>query len=387
MLLEGEFPPDVRVENEALTLVKAGFEVHIFALTFSQQPSLEEWQPGVWVHRKALRKAFFKKIHITVLKWPIYRRLWEKFVRSQGVAYNALHVHDLPLARVGKVLARMRHVPLILDFHENYPAALGIWEHSQTPVGRLFLDVPSWRAYEFEAVQSADRVIVVVEEALERFRKADIPSGKFTIVSNVLNLETFPVKPESEKSSGEWRLAYVGGFGVHRGLETAIQAMPQILKETPEARLILAGDGRNAAELRALAEELGLTKSVTFTGWLSFDESARVIQTSNICMIPHLSIEHTNTTVPHKLFQYMYLKKPVLVSSSPPLKRIVEATRSGLVFEAGNPEDFAEKAVQMIRSKNLKKWGENGHKAVLKTYNWEGESKKLVQIYRELLNG
>ena len=69
MLLEAEFPPDVRVENEALSLAEAGFEVHIFALTFEKRPLLEEWRPGVWVHRKFLAKKLYKKIHITVLKW------------------------------------------------------------------------------------------------------------------------------------------------------------------------------------------------------------------------------------------------------------------------------------------------------------------------------
>ncbi|NOY77788.1 MAG: glycosyltransferase family 4 protein, partial [Calditrichaeota bacterium] len=123
------------------------------------------------------------------------------------------------------------------------------------------------------------------------------------------------------------------------------------------------------------------------TGWVPFEKSARAIQEADICFIPHLSIAHTDTTVPHKLFQYMYLKKPVLVSSSPPLKRIVEETACGLVFEAGNPEDFAEKLLQMARSHRLQEWGEAGHRAVVETYNWEKESQKLVRIYRELLHG
>ncbi len=387
MLLEAEFPPDVRVENEALSLARGGFELHIFALTFENRPVLEEWQPGVWIHRRRISQQVYKKIHITVLKWPFYRRLWERFVRSSEVVFDAVHVHDLPLARVGVRLAGKQQCPLILDFHENYPAALGIWEHSQTRLGKLFLDVPSWRAYELDAVRKADRVIVVVEEALERFRAAGLPDEKFVVVSNVLNLKTFPAKPDEtpRKSSDEVLISYVGGFGVHRGLETAIQAMPAILKNITTAQLVLVGTGRNFTELKELARNMDVEEHVDFPGWVPFEESARAIQKADLCIIPHLSTEHTDTTVPHKLFQYMYLKKPVLVSSSPPLKRIVEATQSGLVFKAGNSEDFAEKALQMIRSDRLKKWGENGHQAVVQTYNWEKESGKLIRIYRQLL--
>ncbi|HDL78618.1 MAG TPA: glycosyltransferase, partial [Bacteroidetes bacterium] len=144
---------------------------------------------------------------------------------------------------------------------------------------------------------------------------------------------------------------------------------------------------RNFSDLKNLSVELGVENSVTFTGWLRFKESTQMIQNSDVCIIPHLSTEHTNTTVPHKLFQYMYLKKPVLVSSSPPLKRIVQEANSGLVFDAGNSADFADKLVQMFESGNLQKWGENGHKAVLEKYNWKKESEKLIRIYRALLTG
>ncbi len=389
MLLEAEFPPDVRVENEAQSLAEAGFEVHIFALAFEEKPPLEEWQPGIWVHRKRLPRKFYKKIHITILKWPVYAAIWKRFVLESGISFDAVHVHDLPLARMGSILAQKWGVPFVLDFHENYPAALGIWEHSQTRLGHLFLDQRGWRRYELEMVKQASRVIVVVQEALERFRSVGLPPERFVVVSNVLNLKTFPLKPEekSTKPGGEFLATYVGGFGVHRGLETAVQAMLAILEKLPEARLVLVGDGRNFSDLKMLARELGVLGKVTFTGWVPFEESARAIQRADLCLIPHLSTEHTDTTVPHKLFQYMYLKKPVLVSSSPPLKRIVEETHSGLVFEAGNAQDFAEKLLFMAKSGELQKWGEAGHQAVLREYNWEKESQKLVQIYRELLNG
>ena len=388
MLLEAEFPPDVRVENEALALAEAGFEVHLFSLTFEKRPVLEEWKPGIWVHRKALSRQVFKKIHITVLKWPFYRNLWQKFVLREKVGLAAIHVHDLPLAQIGANLSRQLNIPLVLDFHENYPAALDIWEHSQTQTGRLFLDVPSWRRYEFRMVQQASRVIVVVEEALERFCRAGFSLEKFVVISNVLNLKSFPLRPEEggkRTNLDHFHLSYVGGFGVHRGLETAIQALPLILKEEPAVRLNLVGAGRNFLELKQLARSLDIEEHVYFPGWVSFEESARFIQAADICLIPHLSTEHTDTTVPHKLFQYMYLKKPVLVSSSPPLKRIVEETRAGLVFEAGHPADLAEKFLQMIRSGNLVEWGENGHRAVVEKYNWKKESEKLIRIYRDLL--
>ena len=55
---------------------------------------------------------------------------------------------------------------------------------------------------------------------------------------------------------------------------------------------------------------------------------------------PHEDFEHTQTTVPHKLFQYMMGRKTVLVSDCAPLKRIIGDNEAGYVFKAGGSGFF-----------------------------------------------
>jgi len=75
--------------------------------------------------------------------------------------------------------------------------------------------------------------------------------------------------------------------------------------------------------------------------------------------------------------------KPLLVSSSAPLKRLVETCHSGVVFEAGNPKDFAEKVTNLYTDKNLRdKLGNNGMKATLDgDLNWETTQHILINLY------
>jgi glycosyltransferase involved in cell wall biosynthesis len=110
---------------------------------------------------------------------------------------------------------------------------------------------------------------------------------------------------------------------------------------------------------------------------------------SDVNIIPHKSNAHTDNTVPHKLFQSIMSGKPVLVSSSDPLKRLVNSTNSGLVFKADDPEDLANKVLLLYKNKNLcVELGKNGLKATTEgELNWDHEQHNLIKFYRSLFAG
>src|SRR6185436_3084015 len=114
-------------------------------------------------------------------------------------------------------------------------------------------------------------------------------------------------------------------------------------------------------------------KNVHFLGYQPFSKFYAYMHLASVNVIPHQSNLHTDNTVPHKLFQGMMAARPLLVSSTAPLKRIVEQFQAGLVFKAGDDVDFAEKARALYRDPALaNQLGENGRKAtVIGNLNWE----------------
>jgi len=209
-------------------------------------------------------------------------------------------------------------------------------------------------------------------------------ADKITVVSNTADighLSSIPLDKELiEKHKDSFIISYVGGFGPHRGLDTVIRAMILVIKEAPEARLFLVGGKRNEEKLKDLTKKLNLQSKVIFTGWQPAEKLATYIFLSSICLVPHYKSSFTDSTIPHKLFQYMLMKKPVVVSSCKPLERIVNETNAGLVFRAGDPQDLAEKIIQIYKNPN--NYGENGYQAVIKKYNWENSAQKLINIYQ-----
>ena len=104
----------------------------------------------------------------------------------------------------------------------------------------------------------------------------------------------------------------------------------------------------------------------------------------DIGIIPHQKHAHTDATIPHKLFQYMLGRKPVIVSNCKPLERIVKETGAGLVFESGNIKNLATRIDELRADAELRKTlGANGRTAASGKYSWEFESQKLVRLYEQ----
>ena len=104
---------------------------------------------------------------------------------------------------------------------------------------------------------------------------------------------------------------------------------------------------------------------------------------SSIGIIPFQVNDQRNDGAPHKLYQHMYFKMPVLLSNTKSLERIIKETKCGKIFRANDPEDLALKVIEMVSNKEImKKMGERGHRAVITKYNWENDAKRLLQIYR-----
>jgi glycosyltransferase involved in cell wall biosynthesis len=80
--------------------------------------------------------------------------------------------------------------------------------------------------------------------------------------------------------------------------------------------------------------------------------------------------------------------RPLLVSSSDPLRRLVNSTSSGLVFEANNPQDFASKVLTLYNDRTLgNTLGANGRQATTEgNLNWDTEQLQLIHFYRSLFS-
>lgn len=371
--------------------MKAGHEVWVLCSREENQLP-EEIVQGIKVIRITLPKDLARRA--LGLLWfrllavdPFWGKPLNRTVEREGI--EAIHVHDLPMVKTAWRVARRFGIPVVADLHENYPEAVKVWGRNMRQ--KLVLgSVGFWTRLETLSVRQADTVLTVVDEAKEHYvRDCGVPSEKVIVLMNTEDPDYFCSLDIDHEIVRRYQpyfaILYVGGFGPHRGIQTAISAMPMILTEVNRARLVLVGSGSNEAHLKELAKDKGVLDAVDFTGQEPFSLVPSYIAASDVCIVPHIASGHTDTTIPHKLFQAMAMAKPVVVSSARPLERIVRQTGAGMVYPSGNADAFAEAVIRLCRDNDLtRRLGEAGRKAVESKYNWEVEGQKLVALYRNL---
>lgn len=382
MILDHDFPPDIRVENEIESLAENGHEVHVACYT-QKGLSANEQLENCTVHRKPISKFIYKS-SVGALKFPFYFNFWRSFLKElfSKYSFGAIHVHDLPMAQIGYEFAKKYKIPFTLDLHENWPALLSISTHTQTLAGRLLSSKNQWEKYEKNYCTKADNIVVVVEEAKERLVKMGIIESKIHVVSNTLNFKHFEV-PTSKPDKEYTTLLYAGGITRHRGLQYVISGMKYLTDLKKPVRLWVLGTGSYLNELKQLAKEENIEDQVVFAGWKNYKEMQDYFGRADICLIPHNKSDHTNSTIPHKLFQYMYVGKPLVASNCDPIERIIKETNSGLIYRFDDPLEFAKKVKKIVNDKTLfKHIATAGKTPVINKYNWKIDSERLNEIYQ-----
>jgi len=385
MLLQKDFPPDIRLEKEIRTLETNGFEVVLFCPQFSKK-SKEDFEYGKTIRIPVI---FNSSIRNKALNYPVlFNPRFVYYLIKVGKKFKPdfIHVHDLPMVPFGVILKKILGKKLIFDMHENYPAALIAYDKKGL-FNKLFKNYKLAELLENYALKISDKVIAVIEENKERLLSKGMKDEDVVIISNTVDFETFPLEPPNKSNTEIYKdkfiILYTGGVSHNRGLDTPIKAMDKITKEIPNALMLIVGEGDGRVYLQKLVRRLQLEKVVKFFDWPGHYGLSSYFNVADVCMIPQPNIESNNTTIPHKLFEYMSQSKAVIVSDALPLKRIVEDNNCGISFESFNPDAFADAVVNISTSEI--DYGKNGREAVLKKYNWnEHDGKKLVELYRSL---
>jgi glycosyltransferase involved in cell wall biosynthesis len=381
MLLESEFPPDIRVENEISSLTEAGHEVHLACTTRKNRPPEERINNAV-IHRKGM-SAFIYKSSVGSLKFPFYFNYWRRYISRllEKEKFDAIHVHDLPLSRIGAEVKMKYKLPLVIDLHENWPGLLSISPHTKTVLGKLLCNINQWKNYEKKYVSYADRIIVVVQEAKERIMKLSVPEEKIIVVSNTLNLRDFVIPPETKsKSPGKKILIYEGGINFHRGIQYVLEALSKIRHLSGKIEFWIIGSGSFLKDLKLLSSELQLDDIVRFMGWQPQEKVFEFINMADSAIIPHIKCSHSDSTIPHKLFHYMYAGLPILVSDCDPLKRIINETSGGYVYTFDDTDTLAGKIEFLLNTESSLK-RTDGKEWVIRKYNWDVDKERLINIY------
>ncbi|ABA58435.1 Glycosyl transferase, group 1 [Nitrosococcus oceani ATCC 19707] len=318
------------------------------------------------------------------------RRLAEVIQREQP---DILHAHSPALNGLAALRAgRCAGLPVVYECRAFWEDAAV--DHGTSTRGGIRYRLS--RGLETYVFQRADAITVLCGGLRRDILARGVPADKVTIIPNGVDIERFSVgasrpDPVFAHSLGLGKgpvLGFIGSFYAYEGLSLLVRAMPALLRAAPEARLLLVGGGPEAEDLRALAQELGITRQIVFTGRVSHEEVTRYYDLVDIFVYPRLPMRLTELVTPLKPLEAMARGRIVAASKVGGHCELIQEGKTGFLFSPGNPEILAGSLLSIIQRRN--DWSEirkAARRFVEQERTWARSVSGYQQVYDTVIDG
>ena len=166
-----------------------------------------------------------------------------------------------------------------------------------------------------------------------------------------------------------------------KGIDTVIQAIPQVLKAIPNAHYVIVGNGPARSDLETLAVDHGVESLITFLGAKAHQEIAGFYAMSDLfVMTPHENPDTINV----ESFGIVYLEAnffgvPVIASSAGSIKDAVKHEETGLLVPPDQPSLLSQAIIRLHRDSDLsQKLVKNGRQRVADEFTSEAAASRFV---------
>ncbi len=227
-----------------------------------------------------------------------------------------------------------------------------------------------------ETVDKAE-VIIVVNNFTRRAYEGITNPKKIKVIPYGVNIEKFPYTPPP-KNNG---ILTLGGLYKRRGIHHLVEAMPKIVKEFPDAKLHIAGDGPQKLNLIRLSKKLGVKDNIIFHGLVPHSKVSELYKTCRIVVLPSL----------HESFGLVILEgmssgRPVVATNAVGPKEIVINGKTGYIVPMGDSDALAEAICELLSDYYLSfKMGLEGRRLVERKYDWKVIARQYYNIYTKLV--
>ena len=313
-------------------------------------------------------------------------QLINTLVRKNGKSFDIIDAHDWLGIIGGMIVKKKLDIPLVFHVHST---------EGGRSVGGGSLTIKN---IEFEGGQFADCVITVSHAMSDELKKLGFPQDKIRVCWNGVD----PNKYDPQRISFEERmnlrrrygiddnenlLFFIGRLVTVKGVDNLVRAMPSILGDFPNTKLVILGVGDMENQLRSLVDELGLKEKVIFrTEFVSEEERILHYAAADIVVLPSLYEPFGIVCT-----EAMSMAKPVVVGArgtNGMREQIVSSgeEQCGIHINPFDPDDVAWGVKQILESKDKSSlMGKKARKRVIEQFSWDVVTDRTLEIYKEFV--
>lgn len=371
-LAPGHWAGHMRIyHRECLTLLHGGYRVAFAAHLLPQ----DQLNPDI-------RFYSLGELGNATLDWRLSSRV-KRNQKAYSLALHSkaelVHYHAPEFIWWGRKLRKLLGCPLIFDCMEDFEGYARQRRGIPNYLRPLLIYLVRWQLQ--IAMQSCDAIIVADEGTAKIFRPY---ARRVIVLHNFPQLSLFS-NPQEESQGKLYDIAYHGSMPKYHlqeflGIDEILLSRGYRLRWRLIGRMVekdwfLQELKRRSCEERFVISEL-----------IPHDKIANEVRKAKIGIIPLPDLPKFQNNIPQKLFEYMALRMPVVMSDLPPSRPFVGDKRCAIMVPPGNYSAYADAITQLMEEPSLcEQMGAEGQKLFEQKYNWEIESKKLLNLYSKVL--
>jgi len=302
---------------------------------------------------------------------------------------NIIHAHSpllnaLPALLVGKRL----NIPVVYEVRAFWEDAAV--DHGTTVEGSLRFRLTHW--LETRTLKRADHVFTICEGLRSDIVGRGIPAARVTVIPNAVDIESFEPGGQPDAAlkaqlglEGASVIGFIGSFYAYEGLDLLLDALPGILLQRPEVRVLLVGGGPQGAALKDQAQRLGVADKVVFTGRVPHEQVQRYYDLVDVLAYPRHPMRLTELVTPLKPLEAMAQGRLLLASDVGGHKELIRHGETGMLFKAGSADALTQTVVDLLAAKD--RWPVMrvaGRRFVEEERNWTVSVANYCSVYTGL---
>jgi len=278
--------------------------------------------------------------------------------------FDVLHLHEPLAPTLCPAALAVSKVPTVGTFHANMEGAVA-YKLFRLVLGSYFNRLDAR---------------IAVSAAAERTVSQHF-GGQYTVIPNGVDIERFSSDAPAP-GDGIFRILFVGRLEPRKGAKFLLKAMPRILSEAANARLVVVGSGPMSGYYRSHLPEV-VEDHVEFVGRVSGEELARLYAEADVFCSPASGGESFGIV----LIEAMAAGAAVVASDISGYRDVVNDGTTGLLTSPGDPDSIAEAIIQLARDDGLKRRLVESAKDEVRQYSWKRVTRRILEVYDSVVDG
>ncbi len=368
-------PFDQRIfHRECSSLAGAGYDTHLLVQLTESYRKVN----GVHIHSLGMLQRNTLGLHAG----RRMRLLATAAARARRLRASVYHLHDPELIPLGLWLKATTGARVIFDCHEHNAAYLRQKRYLH-PLLRRALAV-GMESAEWLASRSFDAIVTADRGVAELYR--GFGARKVVTIHNFPHLDLFLRQHAGDDRERPYDLVYHGSIPRYH-LQVAFDVAEALRARGRRARWLFFGRcpeldwARDEAARRGFAADFTIDDNL-----LPHDQvAARVVQ-GKIGFIPLPDLPKFQHNIPTKLFEFMALMMPIVLSDLPPSRPFVGDGACAVMVPPDDPGAYAAAIMRLLDDPELRRtMGAEGRRRIERKYNWQHEASHLLELYANLV--